>query len=220
MRAVNLLPADRASGKSRSALPKSVVLPAAGVVTAAVIAGLVAAVWTTNTSVSSKQQQLDAIQAKIAKLPKPVAVAATTAASGAPTRRSTVVSLAGARMPWDEFLGTFSRVVPENVWLLSLQADAPGAAATVAADEAASAAATTTTASSAPAAPAAGASTFTISGYTYSQPSVARLMRRLALIPWLTDVALVSSSKTTLDNSTVFQFTVGATIVPQPGGAA
>jgi Tfp pilus assembly protein PilN len=89
----------------------------------------------------------------------------------------------------------------------------------VAADQAASAAGTPSTAS-APAASVAGASNFTITGYTYSQPSVARLMRRLALIPWLTDVALVSSSTTTQGTSAVVQFTVGATIVPQPEGAS
>src|SRR5580658_310848 len=108
MRAVNLLPPDRASSSTRSALPRSVVLAAAGVVTAGVIAGLVATIWTTNTGLTSKQQQLNALQTKIAKLPKPAPLAASTNTAGTPGRGATVISLAGARMPWDEFLGTFS----------------------------------------------------------------------------------------------------------------
>jgi Tfp pilus assembly protein PilN len=211
MRAVNLLPPDRASSKSGGSRSSSIALPAIGVVTAAVIAGLVFAVWTTNSSVTSKQQQLDAIQAKIAKLPQP-APAPTTASSVA-SRSSTVTSLVDARLPWDEFLGTFSRVLPENVWLSSLQASSAGAAATAAVD-----ATTGSAAGAVPATPTAGATNFSISGFTYSQPSVARLMRRLTLIPWISDVSLVSSSKTTLGNATVYQFTLGATIVPQPGG--
>lgn len=219
MRAVNLLPVDRASARSRGAGGRSLLLPAIGVVTVGAIAGLVFAVSTMNSSVTSKQQQLNALQAKIAKLPKLPPVTAATA-SPTPSRKTTVVSLVGARLPWDEFLGTFSRVVPENVWLSSLQATTPGAAAIVAADEATAGSTAGSTSSSAPASGSTTPGSFTISGYTYSQPSVARLMRRLTLIPWLSDISLVSSTQATIGSATVYQFTVGATVVPQPGGAS
>ena len=57
------------------------------------------------------------------------------------SRRATVTGLADNRLAWDEFLATFSNVVPENVWLQSFQAATPGAAATLATAEAARAAA-------------------------------------------------------------------------------
>ena len=57
---------------------------------------------------------------------------------------------------------------------------------------------------------------FTVTGYTYSHPSVARLMRRLSLVPWLSDVSLVSSAKTAIANRTIYQFTVGASVASLP----
>jgi Tfp pilus assembly protein PilN len=56
----------------------------------------------------------------------------------------------------------------------------------------------------------------TFTGYTYSQPAVARMMRRLDLVPWLQDVTLVSSTKTAINNHKVFQFTLGANFNPLP----
>ena len=57
---------------------------------------------------------------------------------------------------------------------------------------------------------------FTVSGYTYTQPSVARLMRRLRLVPWLSGVSLTTSSKTSLSDRVVYQFTLGANVIPLP----
>jgi len=45
---------------------------------------------------------------------------------------------------------------------------------------------------------------------------VARMMRRLELVPWLQDVNLVSSTKTAINNHKVFQFTLGANFNPLP----
>ena len=116
--------------------------------------------------------------------------------------------------------------MPEDVWLQSLQSTTPGAAATIATEQAAAAAATaaataTTSSSStptstpppAPAPTTAAPSTFTMSGFTYSQPSVARMMRRLDIVPWLSGVSLVSSTKAAIGADTVFQFTIKATVV-------
>ena len=57
---------------------------------------------------------------------------------------------------------------------------------------------------------------FTVTGYTYSQPSVARLMRRLRMVPWLDGVSLTTSSKTTLADHVVYQFTLGANVISTP----
>lgn len=192
-----------------------------GVVVLSATAALAVAVWTTNSNLSRKQHELNALQATIATLPS---ATASNTEIAAPPRKTALVALAGARLPWDGFLDAFARVVPENVWLTTLQANSPGAGPTVAADEAAAAAAaeaasgqTTTTSTTAQPVSAplvtSSPSTFTISGYTYSQPAVARLMRRLELIPWLANINLVSSSTSAIGNSTVVQFTVGANVV-------
>jgi Tfp pilus assembly protein PilN len=179
-------------------------------------------VWSSSSSIGDKQKQLQALQAQIAS---------TASSSSLPTtlgtRKATVMALGAQRLQWDQFLGTLSKVMPEDVWLGSLQSTTSGAAATLASAQAAataaataaSAPATTTTTSTtpAPSAPAPTASTFTISGYTYSQPSVARMMRRLDDVPWLTGVSLVSSSKSTIGSDVVFQFTVKAAVISPQG---
>ena len=71
-------------------------------------------------------------------------------------------SIVQQRASWDGFLGTVSRVVPEDVWLLSLSAQEPTAVAP--------------TESSSTAAAAGGTSSVTLTGYTSSQPSVARMI--------------------------------------------
>ncbi len=234
MRAVNLLPADAREVK-RSAVGQGLRsrpgLVASVAATILVVGGLMAAVWTSNSSVADKQKQLDAIKAKIAATPTPAAVirSAEIAAgrrAAVQSRRTTATSLAENRLAWDQFLSTFSNVVPENVWLQSLQASSPGAAATLATAAAAraavqaasgSAGASTTTPPATPArTTTAGANSFKITGFTYSQPSVARLMRRMALVPWLTDVNLVTSAKAAIGSETVYQFTLQASVIPAP----
>jgi len=237
MRAVNLLPRDRTSAKAQgfgAGASKQLLLAGGGAAMLATIVGLVAVVWTSNSTVNSKQHQLGALQARIAKLPAPTPVS-TSGATGTQARLTAVDSLTLQRLPWDGFLGAFARVIPEDVWVSTLQASSPGAAnalaavqaqaATAAAGATASSTSSTSSSTSAtspppPATSSATPSAFLISGYTYSEPSVARLMRRLTLVPWLSNVALVSTTKATISSTTVYQFTVGATVVPSPEGAS
>ena len=200
MKAVNLLPADRRSTNTSAGLDpgRRNLLIVCAVVGVLLIAGLAMMVWSSGSSLSKKRSELASIQARIASTSSATSVAA---GAGAGTRKSTVIGLVANRLSWDQFLGTLSKVMPEDVWLQSLQSTTAGAAATLATNQAALAAAsapaatTATTTTPAPAPAAATPSTFTISGYTYSQPSVARMMRRLNLVPWLTGVTLVSSTK-------------------------
>jgi len=223
MRAVNLLPPDRAklrSGGNGTPPPKSLFL-ACGAVGLLVVGGLVAMVWTSNSSVSSKTKQLAALQTQIVSIPS--IASSTSLGSG---RKSAVTGLVGGRLAWDEFLTDLSKVMPEDVWLQDLQATVPGSAATLAAAQAAAAAeasasdtttttsSTSTTTTPAPAPPP--ASTFSVTGYTYSQPSVARMMRRLEIVPWLTGLTLVTSAQATIGTTTVYQFTVKGAIA-SPG---
>jgi Tfp pilus assembly protein PilN len=66
----------------------------------------------------------------------------------------------------------------------------------------------TTTSSSLPAP----ATELTISGYTYSQASVARLLERLAVVPDLTDVQLQNSAGAAVSGQKVVNFTIVANI--------
>jgi Tfp pilus assembly protein PilN len=77
-----------------------------------------------------------------------------------------------------------SQIVPSDVWLVTLNAQAP---------------------SSTP--PPRGVSvtatqSFTVQGCTYSQDSVARFLARLALVPDLTGVTLAKSSSSTTSSGT------------------
>jgi Tfp pilus assembly protein PilN len=88
------------------------------------------------------------------------------------TRVAALASALGQRVAWDRLLREVSQVVPNDVWLVTLNAQAPvpGAAA----------AATPGTASQ----------TFTVTGCTYSQDSVARFLARLDVVPDLSEMTL------------------------------
>ena len=226
MKAVNLLPPDRRSAKRTTAsldAGRRNLLIASGVAGALVVVGLSVMVWSSNSSISDKRKQLQALQSEISSTS-----ASSSLAAGTATKKGAVLSLVPRRMEWDQMLNALSKVVPEDVWISSLTSATPGAAASAAAAAAAAAAATaarstttttTTSGSTTPPPPTTSTSnsnTFAITGYTYSQPSVARMMRRLSIVPWLTGVTLVGSSKNTIGSDTVYQFSLKATLVPQP----
>lgn len=232
MKAVNLLPPDRPAARGGAApitgSPQKGLLIACAVLGIVTIAGLSTAIWSSNSSVSQKQKQLEALETQISSVPAPGVQASTPTDTSA--RTQAINGIVGDRLVWDQFLRTLSKVVPEDVWLQSMQVTTAGAAATLAQEQAASAAAaaaaaasqtsTTTFASTPPpAATPVTPGTFTITGYTYSHPSVARLMRRLDIVPWLQGVSLTSSTKSAIGNDTLYQFTLTATVTPTPEGA-
>jgi len=202
MKAANLLPSDRQTGQgsSGSFLTRRPLLTAGFVlaIAAAVLLGFM--FHSTSKTISSRQATVSDLDAQIAKLtPKSGNGADSTAA-----RVAAVTATAEQRNSWDGFLYSLSRVVPEDVWLLNLSGTLPAPAVT-----------TPGVAPPPPPPPGASAAAptgFTLTGYTYSQPSVARLMRRLALLPWLDSVSLVTSTKQALGDHTVYQFTVGANL--------
>ena len=59
----------------------------------------------------------------------------------------------------------------------------------------------------------------TLDGYTYSQPAVARLLTRLAVIPDLVNVQLQQSTATKIGSTPVVHFTIAAD-VRKPGGGS
>lgn len=199
MRAVNLIPSDRRGarrGPSLGPFLQSRLLVASIVVAVAAVGGVVVTANMASSTVSARQQTLSGLDAQVAKLPKPKPASSTSK----PTRANVVTTVANQRTTWDGFLSAVSRVLPEDVWLSNLSAQSAA------------------TAGSSPSPSAASSPTgFTINGYTYSQPSVARLMRRLRLVPWLSDVSLSTSQKSSINNVRVYQFTVGADVIALPG---
>lgn len=170
MRSINLLPTDDVSDGRR--LPPAPVLVAC--IGAVVMTALLAVMFLSASGKVAKQQRaLQDVQATFNALPAPAAPSA--ASTQLPqlhaTRVTALASALGTRVDWDRLLRQVSQVVPSDVWLVSLDAQAP-----VAVDPAAVPGTTT--------------QTFTITGCTYSQESVARLLARLSLVPDLTGMTL------------------------------
>jgi Tfp pilus assembly protein PilN len=207
MKAVNLLPSDYKQVRQASFGTTLAKHPVAlgGTAAAVAVAALLGLTYqSASHSVTSNQNQLDALHARIAAMAQPVS----SVNQSVRARIEQVTTADATRMSWDGFMTKLARVLPEDVWLtnMSVQETAP-----------------TATATPTPAAPApstAAPTGFTISGFTYSQHSVARLIRRLSLLPWLSDVTLQTSSMTTVGTHSVFQFTIVGAVTALPAKEA
>jgi Tfp pilus assembly protein PilN len=194
MRAVNLLPRDDARGQRRQ--PGAVVLTAVlgSVLVTALLAGLF---LTSSSAVSDRQSQLDAARAELAATPP--APEGPVDSTGLETEKSARVTLLGkalaSRVAWDRVLREISLVLPEDVWLESLAANAadPSFVPTPGKTEAPPGA-------------------FTITGYSYSHDGVARLLSRLSVIPSLDRPALGSSIVDTTKARDIVKFTITASV--------
>jgi Tfp pilus assembly protein PilN len=193
MRAVNLLPRDDPRGSSRQTNPLVLI----GVVGAVAATALLAAFFLmVSAGVADKQARLDAAQSELDATPVPPP-ADTSNATLEQEKSARVVALSTAlvtRIAWDRVLREISLVLPEDVWLTTLAAKAPGPAAV--------------------ATPTAG---FTITGKTYSHNGVARLLARLAVVPQLTNVQMQHSTVGTSESGRpIVEFSIQA-VVKGPG---
>lgn len=194
MRAVNLLPRDDPRGSSRQTSP--IVL--GGIVGAVAATAILAAFFlTVSAGVAGKQERLDAVQSELDATPVPPPADTSNATLGQ-EKGARVVALStalGTRIAWDRVLRELSLVLPEDVWLTTLSAKAPVAAAGT---------------------PAAG---FTITGKTYSHNGVARLLARLAVVPHLSDVQMQHSTLAVSEaGRPIVEFSIQA-VVKGPGAA-
>lgn len=228
MRAVNLLPRD--SKKSRKRV--SLVTQLAFVAPVVVVSVLVAGYLLTSSKVNNNRATLAALQAELATLPPPPAPALTNNTQLAVERSQRIAALSSAlqgRLVWDRVLRQVSAVLPGDVWLTTLSGQSPpppapptpasapaGTTATTATAPTTTSGTTTAATPAPPPAPATGP--LTLAGFTYSQEAVARLLTRLAVVPVLQDVKLVSSSQTMLGGSTVIAFSIQAGVRPQETG--
>jgi Tfp pilus assembly protein PilN len=197
MRAVNLLP--RYDARQRKG-PKPVVLVAA-VGGAVVAGGLFLGLTMTGGTVDSKRAELQALQSELALIPPPPPGLTATQTGFADQRTQRAGALASAlsrRVTWDRVLRRFSLVLPEDVWLTTLNLVSPTPA---------------TAAAGAPAPkPGAPPTGFVMSGRTYSYDAVARFLSRLSVVPDLTNVQLQRSSKTRQAGREVVDFSIAADI--------
>lgn len=192
MRAVNLLPRD--DRRSRRPLQRENPVLIGGVAGTVLVTAVIAA-WflTASAGVADNQKRRDAAQAELAAtpLPPPTTPDSSGLAQEKSARIAALSSALGGRLAWDRLLREFSLVLPDDIWLTSLSAQAPTGTT----------AGTTSTAG------------FTINGKTYSHDGVARLLARLAIIPHLTGVQLQHSSVESSETGRkVVEFSINATV--------
>jgi Tfp pilus assembly protein PilN len=208
MEAVNLLPAYARPGHPWAAVGKDVSAPRvfkAGTIAACVVAvGLGAGYYLERSVVNDRQATLADLQAQVA-VADAKAAPLRAAQAAAAARMAAAGAVSEKRVAWEALLSDVSRVLPKQVYLQSMSAQSPTLLAS-----GASAPAPTT----APGTPAPAVSGFSASGVAASHVTVALILDRLASLPWLTDVTLVSSAGgsttgTTLSRGDTFTITAG-----------
>ena len=213
MRAVNLLPKDSA----RRAGPPVPTAVAATVIGGLVLVSLMVSVLllSAHGKVKSRELELAQKQAELAAIPVPAQNRLQQQDALVADKSARVAALNAAlskRIAWDRVLREFALVLPDDVWLLSLSATAPSSAA-------ATPVAGTSSTSSSSTPTLGGQLGFSIEGYTYSHDAVARLLTRLAIVPDLQQVQLISSQQAKLGNRTVIHFKISAN-VRAPGASS
>jgi len=210
MRAVNLLPREVAKAKNSRLTPPVLTALIVGVIVVVVLgAGFVRG----SAKVAHKRTELNAARAELALVPAPVA-ADSASSTLAVERTQRIAALQGAlngRVSWDRVLREISLVLPDDVWLTGLTLQAPVPAAPIVPTDG------STTAAPVVAAPGASPTDFTMNGKAFTHVGVARLLKRLALIPDLDNVTLGHSTRTAVGNRVAVEFSVMAA-VRVPGG--
>jgi Tfp pilus assembly protein PilN len=204
MRAVNLLPEDT-GGTGPPLLTTATVGVGGAILLATVTIFLGVFFIQAHSHVSDKRHALDAVQQRIASVQAEASARAAAASSQQASGEGRVAAFDGAasaRMPWDNLLDDISRVLPAGSWLSSMTMQGP------AAGSATTAASPTTTVTTT------GPSTLSVAGVAFSNDIVAQVMRRLALIPAISDVTLQSTSRTDIGTIKAFQFNLSASVSP------
>lgn len=175
MRAVNLLPASRRTqeGGSRPGISYAVL----GVLGALLVA-VVMYVLTAN-GLTAKQDELAKVQSETQAAQQRAAALGSFGnfASIKQTREASVTQLAQARLDWERLVRELSRVLPEDVYVSSIDASAGGAT-----DAGASA-------------PGTSGPSLNLTGCAPSNPDVATLLVRLRKLHRANDVTLNSSAR-------------------------
>jgi Tfp pilus assembly protein PilN len=188
VRPVNLIPPDQRRGAARAAGEKTpvgsyVLLGGLGVA----LLSVVALVLTTN-QVNGKTEKLSKVQAQDQGV-KQVADALRPYGTFAQIQRARqleISTLTSSRFNWERALRQLSRAIPEDVWLLNLSGSlAPG----IEVSDAGGGGDVSNLRAKA------NAPAFAITGCTYSQHAVARMMTRMQNLDDVTDVQLAKSAR-------------------------
>jgi Tfp pilus assembly protein PilN len=185
MEAVNLLPAYARPGHPWAAVGRDLsprrVVTAAGVAACVIVLGLGLGFLHERSVVNDSRATLTEVQGQAA-VADAKAAPLRTAQAAAQVRTAAAGTVSASRIAWEGLLADLSRVLPSQVYLqsMSLQSPAPlapGAATAVTTVD-----------------PTLGASGFAATGVASSHVRVAAVLDRLARLPWLSNVLLVSST--------------------------
>jgi Tfp pilus assembly protein PilN len=204
VRAVNLLPRDTGQ---RTIKKESLPALVGGCTGLLVVAVLGAMFMMGSGKIASAKRNVDDLNRQFEALPPPPAgpnAAQQQLAGEQSARVAALTSALSSRVSWDRVFREFSLILPDDVWLTSLSAKSPISPATNA---------SSTGGSTVP-------SMFTIQGRTYSHDGVARLLSRLQVVPDLTNVQLISSTRSKVGNQPVVEFTIAADIASATGGGS
>jgi Tfp pilus assembly protein PilN len=208
MEAVNLLPAYARPGHPWAAVGKDLsarrMLVAGSVVACVAVVGLGLGYVHERSVVNDRRATLADVQAEAA-VADAKAAPLRAAQAAAATRMAAAGTVSERRVAWEQLLADVSRVLPKEVYLQSLSLQSPTPLAS---------GASTPAPTSTPGTPATtGASGFSATGVASSHVSVALVLDRLASLPWLTNVTLLSTangaSGTTLSRGDTFNVTAG-----------
>jgi Tfp pilus assembly protein PilN len=206
MRPFNLLPDEEGTAKTRRVGFVQVAVALGGIVVVAVLGALY---LFSSAAVTEKRGTVDDLRVELAEVtvPKKEADQARQArlASEQKSRVDALSKALSKRVPLDRLLRDFGLVLPENVWLDSLQVTTPGSG-----DEAEPAAPVVPGETAAP-------TGFTITGYTKEQTGVAELLSRLSVLPELSSVTLLSASASDAPNDKTVQFSISADLRTEAG---
>lgn len=211
MEAVNLLPAYARPGHPWAAVGKDLsahrVVKAGSAAACVVVLGVGLAYYQERSVVNDRQATLADVQAQVAVVDaKAAPLRAAQAAAAARLRAAGTVS--ERRVAWEGLLADVSRVLPKQVYLqgLSLQSPTPLAPGAVTPAP--------TTPAGTPTPATTSGSGFSATGVASSHVKVAVVLDRLASLPWLTNVTLLSTangsaSGTTLSRGDTFSVSAG-----------
>jgi Tfp pilus assembly protein PilN len=222
MDAVNLLPPEhkvRAKKRSTPAdkLDSRKTLRTGGLAAVAVVVLLGALYGYERSVVSSKKSALAKDQGALAAIkPKADAIKAAQALTAA--RLSVIANVTSSRMNWDRALNDFARIVPTDSFLTSLSFAAPVQTSSIVTPAVVpttpTATSTDPTTSTSTVAPTTTSSTLSVAGTAPGTVAVARVLDRLALIPWLSNVTLGSATRSGDGGGNSFNIT--ATVSQEP----
>jgi Tfp pilus assembly protein PilN len=207
MEAVNLLPAYARPGHPWAAVGKDLsaprVLKAGSVVACVAVLGLGLGYVHERSVVNEKRDALADVQAEVAVADaKAAPLRATQAAAAA--RMAAAGTVSSNRIAWEGLFRDLSRVLPNQVYLQSLSLQSPTPVATAGSTTAA----------------AAGVTGFSATGAASSYVRVALVLDRLASLPWLSNVTLISTTNGAAGGGTLSAgdtFSVSANLNPTGG---